>query len=202
MHGLIYKTLQCFIEDTYGEGSWSEVARLGDIDPPEFEAMLHYEVGLTDRLLDAAATHLCKPRDAILEDVGTYLVSHPNTESLRRLLRFGGVNFNEFLHSLDDLPDRTRLAVPDLDMPELELIEFAQDRFSLRCTGQVAGFGLVLVGILRAMADDYGALVILDHEGWSDGSERIAITLFETQYAEGRQFDLGSVPVVQRRTAL
>jgi hypothetical protein len=148
---------------------------------------------------NVAAMQLSKPRDAILEDVGTYLVSHPNKESLRRLLRFGGVTFTEFLHSLDDLPDRARLAVPDLDLPELELSECALNRFSLLCTGPVSGFGMVLVGVLRAMADDYGALVILDHEGWQDGCERIAITLVETEYAQGRQFDLGGAQMDRRR---
>ncbi len=199
MHGLINNTLQCFLQDTYGEGAWSEIACHADIDPPEFEAMLHYESTLTDRLLNVAAMHLNKPRDAILEDVGTYLISHPNKESLRRLLRFGGVTFTEFLHSLDDLPDRARMAVPDLDLPELELTEFARDRFVLHSTGPVPGFGLVLVGVLRAMADDYGALVILDHDGWHDGCERIAITLVETEYAQGRQFDLGGAPTDRRR---
>lgn len=200
MHGLINNTLQCFLQDTYGLATWDEIARLADIDPPEFEAMLHYEYALTDNLLDVAATHLCKPRDAILEDVGTYLVSHPNTESLRRLLRFGGVTFTEFLHSLDDLPDRARLAVSDLDLPDLELTECAPARYALICSGPVPGFGLVLVGVLRAMADDYGALVILDHEGWSEGRERISITLVETKYAEGRQFDLGGAPLDRRRS--
>ncbi|WP_146586228.1 heme NO-binding domain-containing protein [Puniceibacterium confluentis] len=201
MHGLINNTLQCFLQDTYGGETWAEIARRADIDPPEFEAMLHYEPEQTDQILDSAALHLCKPREAILEDVGTYLVSHPNTEALRRLLRFGGVTFAEFLHSMDDLPDRARLAVPDLDLPGLELTEYAKDRFALRCTGPVPGFGLVLVGVLRAMADDYGALVILEYEGWNLGCERIVITLIETEFAEGRQFDLYGTPVDHRRAA-
>ncbi len=57
----------------------------------------------------------------LLEDLGTYLVSHPNVQGLRRLLRFGGAGFIDFLHSLDELHDRARLAVPDLDLPQLEL---------------------------------------------------------------------------------
>ncbi|PIL20274.1 hypothetical protein P775_10005 [Puniceibacterium antarcticum] len=201
MHGLINNTLQRFLQDTYGHGTWNEIARLADIDPPEFEAMLHYDNALTDSLLDVAAAYLNKPCDAILEDVGTYLVSHPNTESLRRLLRFGGVTFTEFLHSLDDLPDRARLAVSDLDLPGLELTEYTQDRYSLTSSGTIRGFGLVLVGVLRAMADDYGALVILDYQGWNGDCERIFITLIEREYAEGRQFDLGGTALDRRRSA-
>ncbi len=79
------------------------------LEVDEFEAMLHYEDALTERLLDAVAAEIGVPREAVLEDIGTYLVSNPNVEALRRLLRFGGENFVEFLHSLDELPDRRGL---------------------------------------------------------------------------------------------
>jgi hypothetical protein len=124
--------------------------------------------------------------------LGTYLVSHKNVEALRRLLRFGGVTFEEFLHSLDDLPDRARLAVSDLELPKLELREHAPGMYSLNCSSDLqvfgANFGHVMVGLLRAMADDYGALVLLEHQGGQLGSETISINLLESSFAEGRSF--------------
>jgi hypothetical protein len=42
------------------------------------------------------------------------------------------------------------------------------------------------------MADDYGALVMLEHRGCRNGAEEIAIALVETAYAAGRSFDLGA----------
>ena len=50
-----------------------------------------------------------------------------------------------------------------------------------------------MMGILRTMADDYGALVLLDHDGSDAGTETIAITLIEQEFAEGRRFELGAV---------
>ena len=136
---------------------------------------------------------LGRDRAGMLEDLGTYLVSHPRTEALRRLLRFGGVTYVDFLHSLDDLPDRARLAVADLQLPALELREHASGRFSLACGPGMPGFGSVMTGILRAMADDYGALATIERERASaDGAEVIAITLVETAFAAGRRFDLGA----------
>ncbi len=119
-------------------------------------------------------------------------MSHPNVEALRRLLRFGGVNFVEFLHSLDDLPERARLAVNDLTIPGLELEEHSPEKFSLRCSYDYPGFGHVIIGVLRTMADDYGALVFLEHSGMKDGVEIIDVTLIETAFASGREFDLGA----------
>ena len=192
MHGLVLRTIQVFVQDTYGPRRWAEIAEKAGLELPEFEAMLHYDPEMLPGLLRAARLVLGKPCEAFLEDIGTYLVSHPNCEGLRRLLRFGGVDFIEFLHSLDDLPDRARLAVADLDLPDLELTEPAPNEYALRVTGQMVGFGHVMVGVLRAMADDYGALALLDHAGRDGETETVAIALIETAYAEGREFDLAA----------
>ncbi len=190
MHGLSNRAIECFIRDTYGHRVWNEIACAGGLDFETFEAMLRYDPALTEAVLAAASERLGKPRDVLLEDVGTYLVSHPSTEAVRRLLRFGGVTFQDFLGSLEELPDRARLAVPDLDLPDLELIEHQEGAATLYCRSPVAGFGWVLVGVLRAIADDYGALVLLEHLGGGDGVEMISIQVHEASFAEGRSFAL------------
>lgn len=199
MHGLVNRTIQRFVADTYGPESWVSVTVAAGLGFTDFEAMLTYEEALTQRVLIAACGVLDKPRAEVLEDIGTYLVSHPNAEAVRRLLRFGGEDFTEFLHSLDDLPDRVRLAVADLDLPELELCEHAPDRFSLRVEAGIDGFGYVMIGMLRSLADDYGTLVLLEHRGDRHGVEVVEITLVEAGFAEGRSFDLGGA-VPDRRT--
>ena len=198
MHGLINRSLQCFLCDTYGPAVWGQVTRDAALGFDSFEALLIYDAALTDAVISAAVQVLRRPRETILEDLGTYLVSHPNTESLRRLLRFGGGNFVDFLHSLDDLPDRGHLALPDLDLPKLRLLAQGDGVFQLHTAGMITGVGHVIVGLLRAMADDYGALVLLDHAGpapidgagWHRDAEVISIQLLDQSYSAGRHFDL------------
>lgn len=192
MHGLVNRTIQRFVTDTYGETPWEQIARAAELGFDDFEAMLTYDDAMTPRVLDNAEAALDKPRAELLEDIGTYLVSHPNVEAVRRLLRFGGEDLVEFLHSLDDLPDRARLAVPDLDLPSFELREHAAGHYTLAVCAPVAGFGHVTIGMLRSLADDYGALVLLEHRGAKGACETIEIRLIEAGYAEGRSFDLGA----------
>ncbi|WP_299611828.1 heme NO-binding domain-containing protein [uncultured Tateyamaria sp.] len=192
MHGLINRAIQCFVTDSYGADKWVEATRFADLDFVEFEAMLIYDDDITPRVLDAISQILDRPRSDVMEDMGTYLVSHPNVEALRRLLRFGGVTFVEFLHSLDDLPDRARLAVSDLNLPRIELRDHSPTHFSLICESPIDGYGHVMMGILRTMADDYGALALLEYTGSGNGVETISVTLVETEFAEGRVFDLGA----------
>ncbi|GAA6206914.1 heme NO-binding domain-containing protein [Cognatishimia sp. WU-CL00825] len=191
MHGLINRAVQCFVRDTYGQERWLSVTRASGLDFTDFEAMLHYDDALTEQVVQAIAKAIGVPREAVLEDIGTYLVTHPNVEALRRLLRFSGVTFLEFLHSLDDLPERARLAVEDLDLPTFELHEHGNNRFSLHCSHPHIGFGFVMMGVLRTMADDYGALVLLNYEIDTKSVEIIEITVVETAFSEGRRFELG-----------
>jgi hypothetical protein len=192
MHGLVNRAIQCFYRDTYGTQAWSDLVRGLNLPFSQFEPMLHYDSQLTHDMVAEMARVLDKPVDTVLEDLGTYLVSHPNVEALRRLLRFGGDNFIDFLHSLDDLPGRARLAVEDLDLPELELREHGGHVYSLTCHSQGSGFGHVMLGVLRTLADDYGALVFLEHRGGRGDTEILDISVFETDFAEGREFDLSA----------
>lgn len=192
MHGLINRAIQAFVTSTYGADRWEEVMEEAGLGFTEFEAMLFYTDEQSGRMLAAMEKVLARPLPEMLEDLGTFLVSNPQVEALRRLLRFGGVNYVEFLHSLDDLPDRARLAVSDLHLPALELLEQAPQQFELICQPGLPGYSYVLMGVLRAMADDYGDLVFLDHSGTQHGAEVISITLVETEFAAGREFDLGA----------
>lgn len=195
MHGLINRALERFMRDSYGPDMWQAVIAPLDLGFDTFEAMLIYEDALTPQLLAGMSRVLARPRPNLLEDMGTYLVSHPNMQALRRLLRFGGVSFEEFLHSLDDLPGRARLAVPGLELPVIELREHTASSFSLSVRAaprQPDGFGHVLLGLLRAMADDYGALVYLEHRGAREQTEILSVALLDANFADGRDFSLGA----------
>ncbi|MEM8591821.1 MAG: heme NO-binding domain-containing protein [Pseudomonadota bacterium] len=190
MHGLINRALQCFLRDTYGPDFWADIMQAADLGYTTFEPMLMYEEEDTLSVLRLAADKLGKARDDLLEDLGTYLVSHQNTQALRRLLRFAGADFLEFLHSLDDLPGRARLAVPDLLLPALELRDEDETTFTLICANDYPGFGHVMMGVLRAMADDYGALAFLELDESAKSHGALRIVLLDHEFAEGRSFEL------------
>lgn len=192
MHGLINRGIQRFVTDSYGAAKWRAVMRSAGMDYTDFEALWMYDDAITPAVLAAVCDVLDRPFDELMEDIGTFLVSHSNVEALRRLLRFGGVTFIDFLHSLDDLPDRARLAVSDLELPHLELVEKSAEEYSLRCYSDFLGWGHLFMGVLRAMADDYGVLAFLDHKGAEDVCEIVEIKLLETEFASDKGFELGA----------
>ncbi|MEP5153720.1 heme NO-binding domain-containing protein [Planktotalea sp.] len=193
MHGLINKAIEAFVIGTYGAESWALVAKGAELEDLHFESMLVYPKELTPKVIDCACSVLHADRADFLQNLGTYLVSQPHQQAVRRLLRFGGVDFVDFLYSLDDLNDRARLAVSDLRLPSLELREHTVNQFSLTVRSEMDGFGHVLVGLLTAMADDYGALVMLEYGGCQGDIETVAIALLETAFSEGNRFELGAM---------
>lgn len=199
MLGLINRSFQFFLIDTWGVEAWETVACDLGLPLAGFEAMLDYDDSAFLALAEASSALLQRPRDSLLEDLGTYLVAHERQATVRRLLRFSGANFLDFLVSIEDLPDRGRLVLPDLDLPELVLADLGGGSFRLTCLSPVMGAGHVIMGLLRAMADDYGALVLLEHLGSSpamgSGAEAcadvISIQIADLELYEARPFSLG-----------
>ena len=189
MHGLMARALQCLICDVWGAAVWAAVMQ--SMGPDPVVAAGQADAARLTRLLGAASTQLDRTTDSLLEDLGTYLVSHPARAGIRRLLRFGGSDFRDFLHSLEDLPARGRLALPDLTLPSITVTDHGAGSYRLAIGPGFAGVGPLLTGLLRAMADDYGALVLIDpaHEA-PDGAADIALTLLDARFAAPRAFAL------------
>jgi len=190
MLGVVNKAIEEFVITVHGGAVWQEVLR--DIGTPgfRFEPMLMYEDEKSYALIRALSKRLSKPQQDILDDIGTYLVTPPNGGALRRLLRFSGSSFDDFLFSLDDLNDRVDLALPDLQLPQIMVIPQTIDRVHVRVSQTWSGFAYVLQGLLRAMADDYGTLVFLDVRRDITDSACIEVILIENNFSAGIDFDI------------
>lgn len=186
MDALLLRSLQGYLRDTFGVAVWQAVCRRGALTVETFEPMLRYDPGMADRVAQHAAETLGRPVETVWEDMGTYLVTTPGHEGVRRLLRFGGIGFADFLHSLEEIPDRARLAMPELDVPEITLTEIGPDRFELTCRSRIEGMPRILVGMLTAMADDYGTLCLIE----PDGQGRVLVHILDSLHGSARAFDL------------
>jgi len=195
MHALVNRALRCFLRDSHGATLWAQVAQTAGVPESGGAGLGRVDPARTEGLVAAAAAALHRDREGLLEDLGTYLVSHPNMAPMRRLLRYGGICFVDFLHALPDLPDRARLAVPDLALPSFDLRAEGQGRYVLRLGRGWPGVGPIVVGALRALADDYGTLAMLVRTPGADGDDSIAIDVVDTAFASGRAFEL-AVPAV------
>ena len=188
MQGLINRSIQCFIGDTYGESVWLRVVEHAGLDFASFEAFLEYSIETTFALIDSIEEELSQPRANFLEDLGTYLITSETTSPVRRLLRFGGRSFEDFVLSLDELPERVNLALPDVSLPEITVSIEAPNHYTVRISSGIDGFSFVVVGVLRALADDYGALAFIEHNV-EHRIATISVLLADNNFAAGKSFD-------------
>jgi len=163
VHGMINRGLQSYICDVHGVDIWEETCEQAKLPFYNFEYMLTYDDATTEALLSSFGALTHRKRDGILEDFGTYMVSGNALNAMRRLLKFGGNSYVEFLHSLNFVYDRAKMAVPDLDIPTMELVENNPNQFTLYTQFRKRGFGPTLLGLLRTLANDYNTLVSITH---------------------------------------
>ncbi|SFR11135.1 heme NO-binding domain-containing protein [Poseidonocella sedimentorum] len=190
MHGLFDRAIQSFVEDTYGRRLWLDVVRDAGLPYADLDVLSRYTDDITSGIIEELSRVLAKPSEEILEDIGTYLVTHPRMTALRRLLRFSGDTFESFLMSLSDAPARARMAVPDLEVPPLSIRDLQDSRYVLLIHKDAEVFADVILGLLRGMADDYGALAVLTLRSRAPELGVIRISVVDAAYAEGQTFDL------------
>ncbi len=189
MHGFISKGVLCFVRDVHGPKMLDRVVQAVGVDLESPELYLTTDETVPTRAMTIVSNSLNRPLDDVLEDFGTYLICHENTSALRRLMRFSGHDFEDFLAALPDLAPRVRMAVPGLLLPAIDIDEFSSGR-TIRVHGGLDGFAQVIVGVIRAMADDYGALVQVDLERGHDDLWLVQVIVFDTGFGAGREFSL------------
>ena len=190
MLGVVNKAIEHFIRATYGDRVWHDAAEHALVSDHDIEPMLMYSDEITYHLIDGLIQTTGKPRQDVLDDLGTFLVTPPHGRIVRRLLRFGGATFDDFLISMGDLNDRVALALPDLDLPTISVDLCVTDRAVITVENRIHGFANVLQGLLRAMADDYGTLVFIDIGECDEKTSQIVVILSEQNIAQGAEFNL------------
>ncbi|NCV10055.1 MAG: hypothetical protein EBW44_00435 [Rhodobacteraceae bacterium] len=177
MLGVVNKAIEAFVCQRYGDKLWADL--LIDLSLPgyEFEAMLTYEDGITYDLIDRLAKRQSKMHQDVLEDIGGYLVAEDSQASIRRLY---------------DLNDRVALALDILEMPMIRVLPISAEKIHVRVAPKWLGFSDVLVGLLRALADDYGALVFMDRLADTDQTECIVLILIDHHHTAGTSFELAA----------
>jgi hypothetical protein len=158
MEGLINRSLESFLRSSYGDALWQDVVLRAGIGPRELLALTGPQLHVARRLVIAAARQLEKSPGEVLEDMGGWLV---RLEPIRRLLRFSGPDFSEFVLSLDELPGRARLILPDLAVPDVTVTRLGRGGFRIGSKRMGRGWIWALAGMLRGMADDYGTLALI-----------------------------------------
>ncbi|MDO5528680.1 MAG: heme NO-binding domain-containing protein [Paracoccus sp. (in: a-proteobacteria)] len=184
MHGLIHRCVEVFIRERHGDPVWTQLASLSGVDPRGFRPFRRYAAKQCDALLRAAAAHLSLGRMELLEDLGHWVA---RIEQIRRILRFSGSDFGDFLFALEYLRARAEMVLPGLDLPQVKVSQSGPSRFTLHLRGAPGDWTAALCGLVRAMADDYGVLAVVEQ-----ARRRIIVEIPDASFSAGRHFSLAA----------
>ncbi len=182
MHGLVNRSIEGFLRSAYGPEVWQAVANTAGVDPEGFLTWTPAADEVTTAMLRATAQRLRKSAGECLEDIGAWLTRQ---EEIRRLLRFSGSDYPEFLESLRELPGRIALVIPDMVIPALTVTCESEGSYVIYPNWRMPGFLRVTAGVIRGMADDYGALALISVQ-----AGRITIDVALNDFAAQRCFSL------------
>ncbi|GIT90516.1 hypothetical protein JANAI62_00020 [Jannaschia pagri] len=195
MHGMICKSLEGYVISAHGKDVWAAIARDAEVGIDGFEAMQSYPNEVFAAAQTAAAKRLGRDRLQLMEDIGIWICTHPPLQPVRRLFRFIGTSFRDLVLSLDEVEARARMAVPELELPIFHLCQVDDVEFEVQCTWPIPGASGLLTGILRTLADEYGALAMIEIDatqkvsaGWV---EIVSIQLFDEDFQAPQAFSLG-----------
>lgn len=178
MNSLINRGIEEFLRSTYGDAL---VASVVDDAAVARGAVAPLGAGFGIESLQRAAFRMAKPHSEMLEDLGAWMT---RIEPVRRLLRFSGRDFRDFLLRLEELPGRAQLVLPSLKVPRLQ-VDAKDHAFWVALLDPETTWKSVLAGVIRGMADDYGALCLISVE-----DAVIRIEVWDEQFAEGRLFSI------------
>lgn len=182
MHSMINRALEGFLRGTYGDALWMDVLRIAQVEQLGFLTRNSPNRRATRRVLNAASHELNKPVDELLEDMGAWLV---RLEPIRRLLRFSGRDYGEFVLALDELPGRARMILPEIPLRDLFVKQSAPGEYTIGADDLPVGWIWAIAGALRGMADDYGTLALIAVSG-----NRISLSIALEEHAMCRPFQL------------
>lgn len=178
MISFLSRSVEAFLQHTYG----STFAN-GQNPPPDRAADQGDAMVFVYPLLEAAGGKLDKPIEELTQDWAAWLTRH---EAVRRLLRFSGAGFRDFVAGLGELPGRVCMVLPAHRPPRIRVMAQDEGQQVLIVEGPEI-WAHFLAGLVRAMADDYGSLALVSVLG-----NVVIVDVSMDSFVSGRDFDLVS----------
>lgn len=177
-HGLLDLWLCKFLLDQYGDDHSFDGLENRD-------CMVSWPINRSDvrEGIDRVSKATGKTLEEIIYDAGLWITRQ---ESIRRLLRFCGRDFEEFLQSVQELPGRVNLIYSSEILLDLRLsVERKDDNYIIHVSNTGAMIAHLVGGVIQGMADDYGTLAVVDVD-----CKRIEINVASLTYQRKKSFRL------------
>jgi hypothetical protein len=152
MYGMINKAIEGLIVSNFGEEKWMIIREKAGYGSHSFIGMNYYPDNLTYKLVTSASETLNKPADELLEAFGEYWILYTAEEGYGEMMSLGGNSFREFIENLNLLHFRIGNILPDLVMPNFDILHSDEKNIQLEYRSTRPGLAAMVTGLLRGLS--------------------------------------------------
>ena len=163
MLGLVNRGLRAFVMKYHGRSAWQRLVASDPPLPSDFEVLMDYPADMTHALVAKIADLRSISQPDVLEDLGTFVVTSFWDARLRDLLLSCGGDFSEFMENLPHILSGVAKVNRVYGNWRISIEQRSRDQFELRYHGSLGAVSSLVIGLFRALADQYGALVTCSH---------------------------------------
>ncbi|MEM9717448.1 MAG: diguanylate cyclase [Pseudomonadota bacterium] len=181
--GLINRGLKGFVETYHDAETWRKLVSGQSAIPEDFEALADYPLEVTVRLVAEISTLRDASEADVYEDLGTFLVSTHWDARLRLVFMSCADDFVKFLQRLDVVWVALNAVDAAFPLNSWEISSTRAGAFRLSGPTLFPGFPSLCVGMLRSLADEFGAYVIIDQKPYLSHVFDFDIEVFDSGHS-------------------
>ena len=178
MLGLINQPLVEFVRELHGEAAVRDLRRSVEGGQDRFEIFLEYPSSTTEVLLNFVAKLRGLDRDFVLDDLGTFAMTKLWGSALRDLALNSGADFEDFLRNLPHFLKAISFLDERWAAKNVHVRYRPDCQFDIICEGASAHLAPLFQGMLRAIADEFEALVLIERFSQNDAA-LVSIKVFD-----------------------
>ena len=182
MYGMVNQGVETFIKQNHGDQAWADICAKAGLSDTNFTQMQTYDDKVTYDLVGAICDFTDLDAAKVLEVFGEFWVQYAEGSQLGRLLNFAGTSFVETLEALDDMHERVRVTMPDLQPPSFEVEELDDETVELHYYSDRPGLAPMVRGLLTALAARHDQKIAIEQTDAKDSGadhDVFRITLLE-----------------------
>lgn len=155
MYGIVNKSIQDLITETFGEDKWEAVKEKSAVDVEFFLSNEPYDDDITYKLAGAAAEVLGISVEEVLQTFGEWWVLKTGKEKFGGLMEVGGNSLKEFLVNLPLFHNRIMLMYPKSTPPEFKVSDIEENSIYVHYHSKREGLQEFVRGLMSGLAKMY-----------------------------------------------
>ena len=163
MYGVIYKAIEQYIVDNFGNNAWTKITVDGNITIDTAIMEQPYNDETHYKLAEFTAKYANKPVDEILYGFGEYIIK-VTSENYSIVMESRGNNLRDYLINLPNFHNRIMLIYPELTPPEFRVSNIEDGCILLHYistrTGMLPFIKGYLSGLMKAFNENPSVTVI------------------------------------------